>query len=100
MVLAILISAFMSVALFYLKYEVAELEDEFDTLNRAINMEREASHVLRAEWSHLNDISRIKLLADKYLEIRQTDPKQIKTIKNIPTIQVIDNPDQEVILKP
>ena len=99
-VFAVLLATVMSVALFYLKYEVTALEDEFEILNREIKAEREAVHVLRAEWSHLNDSDRIKLLAEKYLELSQTVPRQIKEVRGIPQIQIVDDPDQEVVFRP
>lgn len=68
----------MTVALFYLKYEVTALEEELDVLNRAIVSDQGAIHVLRAEWSHLNEADRLKELADKYLDLQPTRPDQIE----------------------
>jgi len=73
----------MAVALFYLKYEVTDLEAELDSLNNAIVSDREAIHVLKAEWSHLNDFGRLKDLADRYLYLEPTDPAQIKRVDEI-----------------
>ena len=47
-ILTLLLSAVMSVALFFLKYEVADLEQELGVLNRAIMEDQEAIHVLNA----------------------------------------------------
>ncbi len=77
-ILALSLAGIMAVALFYLKYEVTDLEAELDTLNNAIVSDSEAIHVLKAEWSHLNDVSRLKDLADRYLYLEPTDPAQIK----------------------
>lgn len=94
-ILTILVAAVMSVGLFYLKYEVTNLESELDVLNRSIIDEREAIHVLKAEWSHLNDVDRLKDLAKRYLEMQPTDPTQIKKATELSKIQVISNPDDE-----
>ena len=99
-VLAILIVAVTGVALFYLKHEVTNLEDELKTLNRSIVAEREAVHVLKAEWSHFNDVGRLKGLSMRYLELRPTEPKQLKGSRGLFNIQVVDDPDLEVIIKP
>ena len=99
-VLAILIVAVTGVALFYLKHEVTNLEDELKTLNRSIVAEREAVHVLKAEWSHFNDVGRLKGLSMRYLELRPTEPKQLKVSRGLFNIQVVDDPDLEVIIKP
>ena len=98
--LAILIIAVTGVALFYLKHEVTNLEDELKTLNRSIVAEREAVHVLQAEWSHFNDVGRLKDLSMRYLELRPPEPKQLKESRGLFNIQVVDAPDLEVIIKP
>ena len=98
--LAILIVAVTGVALFYLKHEVTNLEDELKTLNRSIVAEREAVHVLKAEWSHFNDVGRLKGLSMRYLELRPTEPKQLKVSRGLFNIQVVDDPDLEVIIRP
>ena len=82
-ILALSMAAVMAVALFYLKYEVTDLETELDALNRAIVSDREAIHVLKAEWSHLNDVGRLKDLADRYLYLEPTDPAQIKAAEDV-----------------
>ena len=40
--------------LFSVSYDVSELETRLATLNRQIVDDQEATHVLRAEWSFLN----------------------------------------------
>jgi cell division protein FtsL len=82
-IFTLLLAAIMSVALFYLKYEVTDLEQDLRTLNKAIVTDREAIHVLNAEWSHLNDATRIKDLAKRYLKLKPTDPKQLKSAKDL-----------------
>ena len=99
-VLAIFIVAVMGVALFYLKHEVTNLEDELKSLNQSIIAEQEAVHVLKAEWSHLNDVGRLKKLSMRHLELRPTDPSQLKESRGIFNIQVINDPDSEVVIKP
>jgi len=82
-ILTLLLAAVMSVALFYLKYEVTDLEQELDVLNRAIVSDQEGIHVLKAEWSHLNDVARIKDLASRYLEMKPTEPTQIRSVEDL-----------------
>ena len=82
-IFTLLLAAIMSVALFYLKYEVTDLEQDLRTLNKAIKTDRETIHVLNAEWSHLNDATRIKDLAKRYLKLNPTDPRQIKSTKDL-----------------
>ena len=94
-VLTILLAAVMSVALFYLNFEVTELEDELDSLNEKIISDRETIHVLKAEWSHLNDVNRLRDLAKRYLEMQPTAPVQVKQAEDFSNIHVIDDPDGE-----
>ncbi|MEE2746211.1 MAG: hypothetical protein VX617_04945 [Pseudomonadota bacterium] len=95
--LTIFLAVVTSVALLYLKYEVAHLEDELKLLNKSIEIDRQAIHVLNAEWSHLNDVERLKSLAHKYLEIRPTDPFQMREVRGLSKIEVVDDPDLEGI---
>ena len=97
--LAILIVAVTGVALFYLKHEVTNLEDKLKSLNSSIIAEREAIHVLRAEWSHLNDIGRLKTLSSRYLDLRPTEPRQIKEVTGLSAVHIVGDPDQETIVK-
>ena len=94
-ILTILLAAVMSVALFYLNFEVTELEDELDSLNNKIISDRETIHVLRAEWGHLNDVNRLRDLAERYLEMQPTAPVQVKQAEDFSNIHVIDDPDGE-----
>ena len=80
----LLVAAIMSVALFFLKYEVTNLEEELETLNRAIDANHETMHVLRAEWSHLNEIGRVRSLSLRHLELGPTNPLRIVTIDELP----------------
>ena len=66
--LSILLSAIaIGIGLFMVKYRVQDLENQLFDLNRQIVRDREALQVLRAEWSHLNEPSRLKILANRYL---------------------------------
>lgn len=97
-IFTLLVAAIMSVALFYLKYEVTDLEAELDLMNRGIVADQEEIHVLKAEWSHLNDVARIKDLATRYLNMQPTAPAQISSEKDIP--ELVSEPDTEPDLVP
>ena len=99
-IFSVFVAAIMSVALFYLKYEVKNLEGQLNKLNHSIISDREAVHVLKAEWSHLNDLDRLKDLAIRRLKLQETDPRQIKETKDLSHVQVVNDPDLEVIGQP
>ena len=82
-VLFIFLAAALSLALFSLKYQVQDLEDEFVGLNRSILAERRATHVLEAEWSYLNDPARLGPLAVRYLGLRPVESEQLGTLATL-----------------
>jgi hypothetical protein len=54
--------------LFQVKYTVSDLENVHKSLKRQILASSEELHVLNAEWAYLNDPSRLRTLAQKYLK--------------------------------
>lgn len=83
-VLALLLAGGLSLVLFSVKYRVQDLEREFDGINRAIAADRQAIHVLEAEWSHLNNPGRLRSLASRYLGLGPIEPEQLGTIDRLP----------------
>lgn len=79
----ILMAAAVSVALFVVKYRVQDLEAEFKNVNRQIITSEQDLHVLRAEWSHLNQPHRLRQLAGQYLEIGPLDAKRVGDAEHI-----------------
>ena len=79
----ILMAAAVSVALFVVKYRVQDLEAQFKQVNRQISASQEGIHVLRAEWSHLNQPQRLRQLAGQYLEIGPLDAARVGTAERI-----------------
>ena len=65
--LILLITVAIGVGLSMVKYQVQDLEEQLVNLNREITNDREAIHVLKAEWSHLNEPMRLQALAGRYL---------------------------------
>ncbi len=84
--IALLASAVIGVALFALKYQVRDLENELTGINRQIIAHREAIHVLNAEWSHLNDPGRLAALAARHLQLQPTTPDRIGSFASLPAV--------------
>ncbi len=82
--LALLLAGILSLALFSVKYQVQDLEQELDALNRSIAADRQAIHVLNAEWSHLNNPDRLRVLSDRYLGLTPIEPEQLGAIDLLP----------------
>ncbi|PWC54290.1 hypothetical protein [Azospirillum sp. TSO22-1] len=62
--------------LFQTSYTVQNREEQLATLNRKIIAEQEAIQILKAEWSYMNDPSRLETLARTHLSLRPTDARQ------------------------
>lgn len=62
-----LLALIAGASLFIVKHQVQELESQLAVLDRAIARDREAVHVLRAEWSHLNQPARLEALGIRLL---------------------------------
>ncbi len=73
----VLMAATVSVSLFVVKHEVQDLDDRMHALDRDIVRTKEAIHVLKAEWAHLNQPDRLRRLAGAHLELGPLDAEQI-----------------------
>lgn len=83
-VLWAVLAAAVGVGLFMLKYEVQTLEDRLAGLNRDIYRNQESIHVLKAEWSYLNDPTRLRDLSERLLSMRVVKPSQVALIESLP----------------
>jgi len=68
--------------LFKVKYEVVEIEQKLAEAEQQIAREKETIHILKAEWSHLNEPQRLQKLAEKYLDIAPMKTEQIAAVIN------------------
>jgi len=71
-------------AIYQVKFEVQQLEASRRTLEKEIKAEKDAIRVLRAEWSHLNEPSRIESLSDRHLGLKPVDQQQMLAIEDVP----------------
>jgi cell division protein FtsL len=76
--------AIVGFGLFWLTYQVQDLEDELARLNRAILAGQEAIHVLEAEWSYLNRPARLEALNDRHLGLGPLSEAHIGDIAGLP----------------
>lgn len=72
------------VGLFHVSYRVQSLEDELVQVNRDILRQRETIHVLRAEWSYLNEPSRLAELTRRHLTLAPLSANQMMRIEDLP----------------
>ena len=78
------IAILTGIGLFLIKYEVRALEEKLLDLNRKVVANQEATHILKAEWGHLNEASRIEHLNARYLALQPITPAQLGRIEALP----------------
>jgi hypothetical protein len=72
------------VGLFHVSYRVQSLEEELAQVNRDILHEQETIHVLRAEWSYLNEPQRLAELSRRHLTLAPLSAPQMMRIEDLP----------------
>lgn len=83
---------------FHIKYKVQELETELGIARAAIAKDREAIRVLEAEWSYLNQPSRLADLAKRHLDLHPMESKQIVQLGALPQREM-EAPDRQTSLE-
>jgi hypothetical protein len=78
-----LISALVA-GLYHLKQRVQGAERRLATVNLAIARDRQAIHVLRAEWAYLVRPSRLARLSARHLKLKRITPNQIRAFDELP----------------
>jgi len=73
----------LSLVLFSVKYQVQDLEQELSDLSRAIVSDREAIHVLNAEWAYLNDPARLDAVVARFFSLKPVRPDQMVTVDDL-----------------
>lgn len=71
-------------ALFNVAFEVSAQQERLALLNDEIRTEREAIHVLRAEWTHLNQPMRLADLSNRYLNMEPVTAASVTDLDAIP----------------
>lgn len=77
------VAACIGVGLFFVKHEVKDQERRLNALNAEIQRNQETIHVLRAEWSYLNDPARLRALSEKHLGMHPVMPNQVATLDGV-----------------
>ena len=83
-ILWVALAGLVGVGLFHLKHEVQALDEELVRLNRQIAQEHRTIHVLKAEWSYINQPQRLERLAQRHLDLVPMKPQQITRIGDVP----------------
>jgi len=70
--------------LFQTSYDVQDLEEKLAGLNRKIVSEQESIQVLKAEWSYLNDPTKLEEMARVHLALQPVEARQFLALDMIP----------------
>ncbi|MGM0561097.1 MAG: cell division protein FtsL [Pseudomonadota bacterium] len=71
-------------ALFQVKHEVQQKERRLEALNEQILRDQESIHILKAEWSYLNDPKRLARLAERHLDLKPMETAQVSQVAYLP----------------
>ena len=82
--LFVILAVGLSLGLYVVKHGVIDLENRLTQVNREIARDQKAIHVLRAEWSYLNEPSRLRDLAERHLGMSAADGGQFGTLIALP----------------
>ncbi|WP_167730534.1 cell division protein FtsL [Terasakiella sp. SH-1] len=75
--LTVFLAIVLAIGVFRITYQVDALEKELKALNKEILQEQETIHILKAEWSYLNDPNRLEDLAKRYLGLEEMRGEQL-----------------------
>ena len=76
--------ALMATGMFVIKNKVIALENDLERINAKIREDQNALHVLKAEWTYLNDPARIRNLSEKHVHMKPLRGEQIISFSAIP----------------
>lgn len=89
----LLLAGLVGFSVFQLKHEVQTLDDEIGKLNRAILVEQQAIHVLRAEWSYLSQPTMLMEMTRRHLDLQPMQPDQLARLSDLPRRPLPGQPD-------
>ena len=79
-----LLATAAGIGLFVLKYEVKSMEGQLATIHENSIKNLEAAHILKAEWSYLNQPEHLEDLGRRLLALKPIKASQTIEIQEIP----------------
>ena len=89
--IGLLLLSFSISALFHIKYQVRSLKQDYAELNRLIRYEETTLHVLSAEWSYLNNPTRLEQLAQSHLHMSSPEIAQVRVFLHEANVTLVQN---------
>jgi len=94
----IVVASFM---LYKVKYQVQAIKTQVAETERELEQEKQAMHVVAAEWAYLNRPERLQKLAAKYLPSADMTVEQVAEVAAIPfPSQTVASIDADTGFKP
>ena len=87
--LSFIILGVIAFVLFEVEYRVDSLRSQFSEVNHQLLADREAIHVLKAEWSYLNQPERLKKLSSRYLALESVSSELPEANKSVMTLRPV-----------
>lgn len=85
-----LLTAVLAFAVFQVENRVQDLRMELTGIHQQLQADREEIHVLKAEWTYLNQPKRLQDMVGQYLENNRTvSYQQVKAVNAIPVRPVM-----------
>lgn len=100
-VVSVVAAAAAAIFVFQIKYRAEAVAERATELQRQVDREAEAVSLLRAEWSLLNQPTRVQELVARHqdmLKLQPLDPKQIVRFEQLPPRPAGPAPDDEAAL--
>jgi hypothetical protein len=92
-VLWMLLAASIGYAMFQVKYEVAQLDEQLVRIHRDIAADQESIHVLKAEWAFLTQPKRLDELSKRYLALSPIGTAKLGALDAAPMRAVKSDPE-------
>ncbi len=83
-ILLITIPCLLGFGILSMKNQVQGLEKQLVSINKSIQDDIKSIHVLKAEWSHLNNPTRLRQLAAKHISLNPVQAEQIINYSALP----------------
>ena len=93
------LTIFVAFLTFVMKNYVEDLEKELTQINAQINDDVKSIHILKAEWSHLNNPERLRNLASKHIDLEPVKAEQIINYASLPFDYEAENNSRQMLAR-